>query len=184
MSKSRTRVLWIEDKTQLELAYLVPPVLLDGNYDLEVAHNATQAVEILAHAWRGEFDLLVFDLDIPPGKWLEFQQFYKEHERQGQEPSMLGLELLAFIRRGGGMRFKVPSHSPLGELLYLTHRKYNTRPAGVFSIYTDLKRKELIELLDLQKQPDIQKKILIQKHAGMPRTALLKLLNALASMRE
>ncbi len=81
----RTRVLWVEDKTKLELAYLVPPVLLDGRYDLEVAHDATEAVKRLTENQR-YFQVLIFDLDLPPGEWEVFQTFYRQHERAQQEP--------------------------------------------------------------------------------------------------
>jgi len=179
------RVLWIEDKTQLELAYLVPPVLLDGRYDLEVARDATEMVNYLSNSPRGKFDLLIFDLDLPPGDWNEFVIFYKEFEKQGKEPAMLGLELLSFVRTGQGTRrgqqyWHSLEKKPLGTLLQKIHQEYSKVPAGVFSIYTYRARSQLIKLLGLEEQSkEVQNQILIQKHAGLPRTTLLRLLRFL-----
>ncbi len=180
MARSRKRVLWIEDKTQLELAYLVPPVLLDGHYHLEVARNATETVRLLAET-PYTFDMLIFDLDLPPGDWEDFAAFYRRFERRGEEPAMLGLELLAFVRRNRGVRKTYAWKEPLRSLLSTLHHKYRHTPLAVFSIYTDLQRDRLVDLLDLT-TPDkapLRDALLVQKRSGMPRTALLHLLRTL-----
>ncbi len=176
-SKRPLRVLWIEDKTQLELAYLVPPVLMDGRYDLEVARDASAALEYLGQGRRGKFDLLVFDLDIPPGEWEPFIEFYKRYERRGQDPAMLGLELLWFLRTGKGRRREFwKQQDALFTLLRILHHQYKSTPAAVLSIYTYRVKADLVQLFNLEGKPEAQEKLLIQKQANMPRTVLLRLL--------
>ncbi len=182
----RQRVLWIEDKTQLELAFLVPPVLLDGRYELEVAHDATEAVSLLADPKaRGEFDLLIFDLDLPPGEWDIFADFYKRYERRGEEPAMLGLELLSFLRMGRWVRgdfFKHADDYDSKELLLKQMRRiYQSKPIGILSIYTEHRRDKLVELLGLgpEQRPEWEKRLIVPKRAGLPRSALLQLIRDL-----
>ena len=187
----RKRVLWIEDKAQLELAFLVPPVLLDGRYDLEVAHDATEAVALLADPkTHGEFDLLIFDLDLPPGEWDIFAAFYKRYERRGEEPAMLGLELLSFLRTGRWVRGDFFTHAEnydsLELLLKQMRRIYQSKPIGILSIYTDHRRDNLVELLGLgpEQRPEWEKRLIVPKHAGLPRTALLQLIRDLEGWAE
>lgn len=172
------RVLWVEDKTQLELAYLIPPVLLDGHYDLEIAHNASEVVERLGLKVQHPFDILIFDLDIPPGEWPEFKDLYTRFEPRGQGPAMLGLELLYLMRRGEGRHFK----GALGTLMKQMHTTYRHVPIGVFSIYTKRYEIELAKLLNLTRA-ECQHR-LVQKHAGMPRTTLLRLVRHLSGFVE
>ncbi|NPA31356.1 MAG: hypothetical protein GXO37_05085 [Chloroflexi bacterium] len=178
MPRNIQRVLWIEDKTYLELAYLVPPVLMDGRYDLEVAQDASEAVDYLARGKRGKFDLLVFDLDLPPGDWKPFVEFYKRYERRGQEPAMLGLELLHFLRTGRGRRRKFweRQDGSLKALLQILYRDYHTTPVAVLSIYTYRVKENLARLLGIENDAKAQRDLLIQKEAGMARTTLLRLL--------
>jgi CheY-like chemotaxis protein len=89
----RKKVLWIEDSAFNEITILAAPVHLSGDYQLEFAFSATEAVEQLQ---RQEFDAVVVDIRIPPGNddlWIDV--YYKAGA--STKASRLGLKLLQFV---------------------------------------------------------------------------------------
>lgn len=83
-------VLWIEDDATYNLQYIAAPVVMNPRYDLTLAITVSEA---LHHLQRRRYDVVVFDLRLPPGKekdWVSLDQFLG----QQMEPPRLGLHLL------------------------------------------------------------------------------------------
>ena len=57
-------ILWIEDNLRGIFAPYLAPILSDPTMYLQQVADATQAFEALKHH---SYDLIIFDLDLPPG---------------------------------------------------------------------------------------------------------------------
>ena len=86
----KKKILWIEDESTTESAILSGPVYASGKYILEIAANATEAMEMLIN---DEFDSVIVDIRIPPGSNYEWIKVYTEH-RSNLVDAKLGLLLL------------------------------------------------------------------------------------------
>jgi CheY-like chemotaxis protein len=67
----RKKVLWIEDDAFNELGMLATPVHLTGEFELDYALSATEAIDRLQ---GGDYDAIVVDVRIPPGddkRWID-----------------------------------------------------------------------------------------------------------------
>lgn len=58
----KKRILWIEDEGKIELIQYKPP-LVRGGYAVDIASNATEAVQLLREK---KYDAIIFDFIIPP----------------------------------------------------------------------------------------------------------------------
>lgn len=74
----KEKILWVEDEGKIELIQYKTP-LVRGGYSVDIASNATEAVELLK---ENEYDAIIFDLIIPCGDEFETDKYY------------VGLELL------------------------------------------------------------------------------------------
>ncbi len=84
------KILWVEDDAVTSLTNLLPPVYFHGGYLVEVASNATDAVNKLMHRI---YDGVVFDIRFPPGSHPLWINLYKRTAR-GTVETHLGLSLL------------------------------------------------------------------------------------------
>ena len=83
-------VLWIEDDATYNLQYIASPIVMNPKYDLTLAVTVSEAINFLE---RREYDAIIFDLRLPPGRQKDCIKLYKELAKS-QEPSRLGLHLL------------------------------------------------------------------------------------------
>jgi len=60
----KTKVLWVEDSARLELRNLTGPIYISGEYDMNLAEDATTAVRYLL---TKEYDAVILDMRLPPG---------------------------------------------------------------------------------------------------------------------
>lgn len=83
-------VLWIEDDATYNLQHIASPVVRDPKFDLTLAVTVSEA---LHHMQSREFDALIVDLRLPPGKQREWVLLHQQLGRSG-DPPRLGLHLL------------------------------------------------------------------------------------------
>lgn len=89
----RKKVLWIEDDAFHELGRFATPVHLTGEFELEYALSATEAIDRLQ---TDEYDAIVVDVRIPPGndkRWIEI--YY--NAGASNKAARLGVRLLQNI---------------------------------------------------------------------------------------
>ena len=87
----KTYVLWVEDDAMYNLQYIASPVVMNPKYDLTLAITVSEALD---HLQRRDYDVVVFDLRLPPGEenaWVKLNQKLGE----AMEPPRLGLHLNA-----------------------------------------------------------------------------------------
>ncbi len=89
------KVLWIEDNADNDLYHLTSPVYIDGQFNLDIATNASEAFYYLNQ--RG-YDVIIVDIRIPPGKDPAWRNKHESLRRSNNvNSSRLGLELLRCI---------------------------------------------------------------------------------------
>lgn len=89
MSK-KIYVLWVEDDAMYNLQYIASPIVMSPKYDLTLAITVSEA---LHHLQKRRYDVVVFDLRLPPGRekdWVTLNQQLS----QAMEPPRLGLHLI------------------------------------------------------------------------------------------
>lgn len=92
----RKKVLWIEDSAFDETAILATPVHLSGEYDLDIALTATQAMSKLAH---NDYEAVVVDIRLPPGEDRRWKNAYYGSSKDAK----LGLVLLRTVLKKNGL---------------------------------------------------------------------------------
>lgn len=90
---TRKKVLWIEDDAFNELGMLATPVHLTGEFELDYAVSATEAVDRLQLC---EYDAIVVDVRIPPGDDRRWVDIYYE-AGASNKAARLGVHLLQNI---------------------------------------------------------------------------------------
>jgi CheY-like chemotaxis protein len=93
---SKPRILWVEDSAKFELANLLGPIFASNKYELTLAEDATTAVRYLQTV---QFDAVIMDIRIPPGRDRFWSQQY---ERNGADKAtaQLGLAMLSWLFNG------------------------------------------------------------------------------------
>lgn len=89
----RKKVLWVEDDAFKELGMFATPVHLTGEFELDYAVSATEAVERLQAC---EYDAVVVDVRIPPGDDPRWVEIYYE-AGSSNKAARLGARLLQNI---------------------------------------------------------------------------------------
>ena len=161
------KVLWIEDNTGIELPHLITPVLFSGEYDLTIAHNASEAVQLLQHN-PSNFDIIIFDLDLMPGNNPSLRKFYGESAGTEISTKNLGGELLR-LWLGKKTNFDQKTES---ELKLAT--KLNPNHIGILSVLANEFRES-----DFYSELNLNPDFVVQKDADMPREVLLKLISTI-----
>jgi CheY-like chemotaxis protein len=85
----KTKVLWVEDSARLELRNLTGPIYISGEYDMNLAEDATTAVRYLR---TKAYDAVILDMRLPPGiddYWIDV---YRERG-EDKADARLGLEV-------------------------------------------------------------------------------------------
>jgi hypothetical protein len=86
----KKKVLWIEDQGLTDLDVLASYVYLSGEYDLDVAVNVS---ECLSYLRQREYDIIIFDIRIPPGENLDWRKLF-DKLGGNEKNAKLGLQLL------------------------------------------------------------------------------------------
>lgn len=155
--KPRYKILWVEDGALFDLAYLAGPVYMDGRYELTVAQNITEAVELLQ---RDEFQAVIVDIRLPPGEDQHWNELYKMAGRQ-KSVAHLGLKLLRSILGSKNAEIKLEKCPP-----WLTPDK-----VGVFTVESYSELHTALDELGIQ--------VFQQKKASLPKTILYDLIKRL-----
>jgi DNA-binding NarL/FixJ family response regulator len=83
------KVLWVEDGAFSDLVRLSAPVYVSGEYDLVTAIDASEGFHYLMEK---EFNAVIVDIRLPPGRNPEFISLY--NRRGSRDAARLGLALL------------------------------------------------------------------------------------------
>lgn len=147
------KILWVEDGALAELAYLAGPVYIDGRYDLFIAQNASDAVEALE---GNEFNAVIIDVRLPPGKNKEWNTLYKRAAYQ-KESAKLGIELLTSMLKPEDSVIKI------GNIDWLTATKV--------AIFTVENKSDLQHVLN-----EFRVGVYKQKTANIPESTLIDII--------
>jgi hypothetical protein len=151
------KVLWVEDSALQELAYLAGPVYLDGEFDLIVALDVSEAMD---HLQNTEFQAIIVDIRLPPGENREWCEIYEKAGQQKATAS-LGLRLLKTLLKTNDSEVKLDK-----PLVWLTPEK-----VGIFTVESNNTLQKALDELGIQ--------VFQHKYADMPETILLDLVKKL-----
>jgi CheY-like chemotaxis protein len=151
----KSRILWVEDNAFNDLVNMAGPILTSGNYDLTIALDASEG---LRHLTNREFDAVIVDIRLPPGRDEEFISIYN---KAGQEKasSRLGLWLLRRVLQPADKQ-SIPS--------WIKPEKF-----GIFTVESRVEVEQELESLKIG--------VYLQKTEWTPRTALLYIIEKIMS---
>ena len=155
----KTKVLWVEDSARLELRNLTGPIYISGDYDMNLAEDATSAVRYLR---TKEYDAVILDMRLPPGiddYWI------KVYRDRGEDKAYarLGLELANWLFIGKSDVFIPPP-----EWIKPHH-------VGVFTVENDPALHATLN--------DLKIKVFEHKVAGLSDTILVDLIHRIQAQR-
>ncbi len=159
------KVLWIEDNADSDLYHLTSPVYIDGRFHLDLATNISEAFFYLN---KRNYDVIIVDIRIPPGRDPEWVKRYEDLQKANRSNSnRLGLELLKVI-------FSKSENSPKVSI----EENVNPRRFGIFTVERSEELESELKELNLE---EIKFK---RKNAMMPHTALLDFINEIHEANE
>jgi CheY-like chemotaxis protein len=156
----KTKVLWVEDSARLELRNLTGPIYISGEYDMNLAEDATTAVRYLL---TKEYDAVILDMRLPPGiddYWVKIYQDKGEDKADAR----LGLELADWLLNG---RTDFSSRPPTWIKPY---------HVGVFTVENDPFLHTKLEYLKI--------KVFEHKVAGLSDTILVDIINRIKAQKQ
>jgi CheY-like chemotaxis protein len=149
----KTKVLWVEDSARLELRNLTGPIYISGEYDMNLAEDATTAVRYLR---TKEYDAVILDMRLPPGIDDYWINVYRERG-EDKADARLGLELANWLfNRKSDISFPPPEWI----------KPYQV---GVFTVENDSTLHNRLEFLKIT--------VFEHKMAGLTDTILLDIIN-------
>jgi CheY-like chemotaxis protein len=155
----KTKVLWVEDSARLELRNLTGPVYISGDYDMNLAEDATTAVRFLL---TKEYDVVILDMRLPPGiddYWIKIYQDKGEDKADAR----LGLKLADWLLNGLS---DFPSRPPAWI------RPYHV---GVFTVENDSALHSKLEYSKIR--------VFEHKVAGLSDTILVEIINRIKAQK-
>ncbi len=155
----KTRVLWVEDSARLELRKLTGPIYISGEYDMNLAEDATSAVRYLQSK---EYDAVILDMRLPPGiddYWIKLYQQRGEDKADAR----LGLEVARWMLNG---RADFPFAPP---------QWVKTYHVGVFTVENDAALHARLKELGI--------KVFQHKTAGLADTILIEIIENIIAQR-
>jgi len=155
----KTKVLWVEDSARLELRNLTGPIYISGDYDMNLAEDATTAVRYLQ---TKEYDAVILDMRIPPGIDDFWVNVYRERG-EDKADAKLGLELANWLFNGTS-EFSVPRPQWI--------QPYHV---GVFTVENDPSLHSRLELLKIS--------VFEHKVAGLSDMILIEIVNRIKAQR-
>jgi len=153
-------VLWIEDGAQFELAHLAGPVYIDGRFNVHVAANVTDGLQLL---YRREYDAIILDIRLPPGEDKVWDVLYKQAGRH-KSTAALGLKFLKSILGTSNAEYQLQQ-----PVKWLTPKLI-----GVFTVERSLDLRAALEELGIT--------VFRQKTADMPETVLLEMVQQICGV--
>jgi hypothetical protein len=151
----KKKVLWVEDSARLELRNLLGPVFISGDYDLNLAEDATDAIRKLQ---TNIYEAIILDMRIPPGTDEHWIKIYRERE-EDKASAHLGMELANWMFNGHSF----PYHPP--DWIKPHH-------VGVFTVENDPALHAQLEILKIE--------IFQHKTAGIPDTILIDIIERIS----
>ncbi|MBE0680522.1 MAG: response regulator [Anaerolineales bacterium] len=155
----KTKVLWVEDSARLELRNLTGPIYISGEYDMNLAEDATTAVRYLL---TKEYDAVILDMRLPPGIDDYWVKIYRD-KGEDKADARLGLELADWLLNG---RTDFPSKPPIWIKPY---------HVGVFTVENDPTLHTKLEYLKI--------KVFEHKVAGLLDTILVAIINRIKAQK-
>ncbi len=154
---NKPRILWVEDSAKFELANLLGPIYASNKYELTLAEDATAAVRYLQAV---QFDVVIMDIRIPPGRDRYWSQQY---ERAGADKAaaQLGLAMLSWLFNG---RNNGHSNGKLVPPAWVRPEQF-----AVFSVEGEFEIGETLRQLGIRN--------FVEKRPGLLDTVLLDLIN-------
>ncbi len=152
----RRRVLWVEDGSRYDLVQLAAPVLMEGDFELVEAENASEGI---AKLLEGEFDVIIVDIRIPPGNHDDWIRLY-EKSASDKVSARLGRHFL----------FTILGH-PKAEIM--RDRRLNWIKPEMVGVFSVEGHQELNGDLDLL---GIKSTNYYQKRANTPENILLTII--------
>lgn len=131
------KVLWVEDGAFTDLAEYVGPLYIEGDYDLTVALNVSDAIRQIKNQ---RFNGIIVDIRLPPGRHPAWREFYMQRG-ENKVSAKLGLEFIRLLLKPG-------SSSNLLKTIINGMTLQWIRPSmiGVFSMEEGQTRQKLEEL--------------------------------------
>ncbi len=154
----KIKVLWVEDSARLELRNLMAPVYISGEYDLNLAEDASRAVRYLQ---MKEYDAVILDMRLPPGMDEHFIKIYQEND-EDKASARLGLELANWMFNGHPFPFLPPNW-------------IKPHHVGVFTVENDSALHTRLKALNIE--------VFQHKTAGMPDTILVDIINRIEAQK-
>jgi CheY-like chemotaxis protein len=155
----KIKVLWVEDSARLELRNLTGPIYISGDYDMNLAEDATTAVRYLL---TKEYDAVILDMRLPPGIDDYWINIYRE-KGEDKADARLGLELADWLLNG---RTNFPNKKP---------HWISPQHVGVFTVENDPALHVRLEYLKI--------KVFEHKMAGLPDTVLIKIIDQIIAQK-
>lgn len=160
------KVLWIEDLATTDLSEVAAPVFTSMKYDLRIAENTTDALTKLQGE---EFDAVIVDIRLPPGRDSRWANMYKGI-RKDKSSGYLGLHLVMSLLKSDDAKVKLNKDEVPGWITPLHFGFLTVEPWEI--------HKEQLELLG------IDRKIYIEKGRSIPRQVLLNLIEKVLARKE
>lgn len=155
----KTKVLWVEDSARLELRNLTGPIYISGEYDMNLAEDATTAVRYLL---TKEYDAVILDMRLPPGIDDYWINIYRERG-EDKADARLGLELAEWVLNS---RTDFPNKPPLW---------IKPHHVGVFTVENDSNLHEKLGHLSIY--------VYEHKMAGLPDTILVDIITRITAQK-
>lgn len=93
LNRNRIDVLWIEDGAAVEVPHLTTPLYMSGRYNLVIAKDATEGIRLLGEPEQ-KFDVVIFDLHLPPGNNEELIRRYQAPAQRHKLKDPFGLSII------------------------------------------------------------------------------------------
>jgi CheY-like chemotaxis protein len=155
----KTKVLWVEDSARLELRNLTGPIYISGEYDMNLAEDATTAV---CYLLTKEYDAIILDMRLPPGIDDYWIKIYR-NKGEDKADARLGLELADWLLNG---RVDFPNKPP---------DWIKPQLVGVFTVDDDPALQARLEYLNIN--------VFEHKTAGLPDTILVEIIKRITTQK-
>lgn len=168
LNRKRIDVLWIEDGAAVEVPHLTTPLFVSGRYNLVIAKDAGEGVRRIK-ASNQQFDVVIFDLHLPPGNDEELIRRYQASAQRYALKSPLGMSILIDLF----------DPAELDRPRVIERPEWLTQDRiGILTVVP------ISNVIDTMNRLGIDKRSFVQKGATMPATALMDLVDAIYQRRQ
>lgn len=153
-------ILWIEDGAGYDLRNIAAPVYTSGRYVLNIAENATAAIERLR---QDEYSAVIVDVRLPPGRGIEWLPLWNE-AKMDKVRAQLGIQLL----------YAILQH-PEARIVCQPFPWLTVERIGLFTVETHQDLQDHLRRLGIT--------VFREKCAGMPQDVLLEMIQEIHHRR-